>query len=98
MAMASMDEIDMASGAPELADVPAPRVRVTGIESSGRFLMEAMGGAGSVWLIQVRTDLIQDPWRTVSWIQLDGSGSGKIEVVPFAGDAMRVFRLVQWVR
>ena len=76
------------------AEVGQPSLRVLGTQDDGRLRMEAAGVAGSVWLIQVRTELLVGEWRTVGWIQLGRSGTGWVDVAPMDDDGAAMFRLV----
>jgi hypothetical protein len=93
------DTVMMGSAGMSVRPVGEPaRLGVRGLRGDGVMLMDAAGGAGSLWLIQARTDLMQGEWRTLNWIQLDGEGHGVIEVTAKAGDGVLLLRLVEWVR
>jgi hypothetical protein len=74
------------------------RLGARGLRGDGSMVMDAVGAAGTHWLIQARTDLMQGEWRTLNWIQLDGDGHGVIEVTAKEGDGVLLLRLIEWVR
>jgi hypothetical protein len=98
MALPTIDELVAMEPAGLGAELGRPSMRVLGIQPDGRLRMEARGQAGSVWLIQVRIDLVAGEWRTVGWIPLGRSGTGWVDVAPVEDEPARMFRLVHGTR
>ena len=85
------------SGASVRMSGEAARLEIRGLRGDGMLVMDATAGAGTLWLIQARTDLMRGEWRTLNWIQLDGEGHGVIEVTAMEGDRVLLLRLMEWV-
>jgi len=98
MAMPAIDGLAGLEPAGVGVDPERPYMRAIGKQPDGHLRMEVAGLAGTVWLIQVRTDLVAGEWRTVGWIQLGRAGTGWVDVAPMEDEPARLFRLVHATR